>query len=467
MKQDSMRGTLLEYNYEVILMKKQTIILSLLLIIALLLAAGCSVIPVYYEVNFMNYDGSVYATQSVRRHRDAADIILPDGYAMLIDENGQAFTAFCTFKGWGSDLIDVTENMDVEPIFEISDISYDTFVVIFKDPDGLTVSTQFVKKGEDAVAPELTPPEGQIVVWDKPFTNVQSNLVVNAMYVFETMDYIFDAGEGEFADGSKTIVFKDVYYLDPVDESTVEIPVLADHTFNGWLKTVEEGGKVLRFTAQYKPVEYTVTFYDHNRQNIIAQISVPYGSSALELAPEAPEREGFVFIEWVGADLSFITGNVEVYAVYEGRDVEYSFYGFNGELLYSYTIPYGSAVVYPVAPEIENYTFVGWKFSEIDKSGEVWKVRADAEYLYGVYYKVAFVVNGQLFQAQFVAENGCAVDPETIPGVDLTIIPEGYRIVGWEMEDVDAEGNVITLPFDFNTPVTRNMTVRAILEPIE
>ena len=142
MKQDSMRGTLLEYNYEVILMKKQTIILSLLLIIALLLAAGCSVIPVYYEVNFMNYDGSVYATQSVRRHRDAADIILPDGYAMLIDENGQAFTAFCTFKGWGSDLIDVTENMDVEPIFEISDISYDTFVVIFKDPYGLTVSTQ-------------------------------------------------------------------------------------------------------------------------------------------------------------------------------------------------------------------------------------------------------------------------------------------------------------------------------------
>lgn len=325
MKQDSMRGTLLEYNYEVILMKKQTIILSLLLIIALLLAAGCSVIPVYYEVNFMNYDGSVYATQSVRRHRDAADIILPDGYAMLIDENGQAFTAFCTFKGWGSDLIDVTENMDVEPIFEISDISYDTFVVIFKDPDGLTVSTQFVKRGEDAVAPELTPPEGQIVVWDKPFTNVQSNLVVNAMYVFETMDYIFDAGEGEFADGSKTIVFKDVYYLDPVDESTVEVPVLADYTFNGWLKTVEEGGKVLRFTAQYKPVEYTVTFYDHNRQNIIAQISVPYGSSALELAPEAPEREGFVFIEWAGADLSFITGNVEVYAVYEGRDVEYSF----------------------------------------------------------------------------------------------------------------------------------------------
>lgn len=59
-----MRGTLLEYNYEVILMKKQTIILSLLLIIALLLAAGCSVIPVYYEVNFMNYDGSVYATQT-------------------------------------------------------------------------------------------------------------------------------------------------------------------------------------------------------------------------------------------------------------------------------------------------------------------------------------------------------------------------------------------------------------------
>ena len=77
------------------------------------------------------------------------------------------------------------------------------------------------------------------------------------------------------------------------------------------------------------------------------------------------------------------------------------------------------------------------------------------------------MINGQLFQAQFVAENGCAVDPETIPGADLTIIPEGYRIVGWEMEDVDAEGNVITLPFDFNTPVTRNMTVRAILEPIE
>lgn len=445
-------------------MKCKGIIIVVFILASLMLMTGCFETPLYYEVDFLNYDGSVYQTQLVQRHRDATDVVLSDSTALFVDDDGRAYSAFCTFNGWSGDLYNVTEDRQILPLFDESDITYNTFIVKFLDPTGAELSVQFVTRGEDAIAPEIDVPADQILVWDTDFTNVSANLTVKALFIYDYVDYVFDAGQGAFAHGFSSMTYEDVYYQKEFDVSAVEIPTWEHHVFVKWVKTTEENGRVLRFTAVYELETYTVTFLDHNQNKVVAEIEVPYGSSAIDNLPDAPIRDGYDFVAWEGADLSNITGDTTVYATYMGRDVIYTFYGFNDTIIYSVTVPYGSVAVVPQAPLVDGYTFFGWDYEAIDKTSSVWTCAVRAHYEEGVFYKLAFLVDGKLLQAQYVKQGECAADPTTIPGVDLTIIPENYRIIGWVTESFDEEGNLITTPFDFNTPINSNMTIKAVLE---
>lgn len=94
-----------------------------------------------------------------------------NGYA--IDENGNLW-------GWGRNdrgqLVDGTTNNSYLPI-QITGSYYDvTFV-----NNNLTVKTERILSGNDAKAPNLSKP-GYTLSWDKNFTNVTSDLVVNAIW---------------------------------------------------------------------------------------------------------------------------------------------------------------------------------------------------------------------------------------------------------------------------------------------
>jgi len=281
------------------------------------------------------------------------------------------------------------------------------------------------------------------------------------------VDVIFDAGEGAFSTGDKILHYDKIRYDEAIDFDSIEQPTLEHYVFDKWsAPVVENGGLQIRYVAEYKAETFTVTFLDKEGRTLKVINDVEYGSSVAHLAPEAPAVEHLVFVEWVGGDLDFIAGDTTFRPYYKGEDVTYIYYDIDGNEIERRTIGYGAVPSDPVAPEVEGKTFLRWIYGEIqyDADGNAFR-EVHPEYRDGRYYKIAFVVNGYLVDAQFVEEGKAPIDPRNLDKVDLSdYIPEGKQIVGWEYAVVNENGEIEYKTFDFeNDVVTKNMTLRAVL----
>ncbi len=113
-----------------------------------------------------------------------------------------------------------------------------------------------------------------------------------------------------------------------------EGPAIEGYTFNGWEinpdnpnHQIDENILVTHYDpyyyiamgdatvyGSYNIQRFLVRFYDSITNTIITQGMVDYGTAAT--APEAPEHEGYTFVGW-DQDFSFVTGNMNIYTVYE------------------------------------------------------------------------------------------------------------------------------------------------------
>lgn len=109
----------------------------------------------------------------------------------------------------------------------------------------------------------------------------------------------------------------------PIKDSTVQYA----YEFNGWSPQISAVTKSVTYIAQFtaKVRSYTVRFYAEDGMTVLDSISVPYGSEGVysKSTPvkNATEQYTYIFDQWVtvqggseAADLTFITGNVDVYA---------------------------------------------------------------------------------------------------------------------------------------------------------
>ena len=63
----------------------------------------------------------------------------------------------------------------------------DCYKIIFKE-DGRTKETEYVKKGENATPPTLTPRPGYTLSWDADYTNITEDMVINAVWTKDGAD---------------------------------------------------------------------------------------------------------------------------------------------------------------------------------------------------------------------------------------------------------------------------------------
>ena len=111
----------------------------------------------------------------------------------------------------------------------------------------------------------------------------------------------------------------------------------------------------LVYTVTYV-LEYTVTFKDWDGTVLETQ-TVEEGSSAT--APSNPTRDGYNFTGW-DVDFSNVTSNLTVTAQYSIQSYTVIFKDWNGTILKTQTVNYGSAVIAPSDPTREGYKFTGW-----------------------------------------------------------------------------------------------------------
>lgn len=139
-----------------------------------------------------------------------------------------------TFLGWytGEGVNDgqVTTTTPVcEDMTLIARWQINTLTVTFQGYDGKTLSTQTVKYGQAAVAPEAPQvTKMRFSAWDTDFSKVTKNLTVKAVYVADTYTVTYNT------DGGTALPAQTYYMGDTPRQSTV--PVKSGYYFVGWYR---------------------------------------------------------------------------------------------------------------------------------------------------------------------------------------------------------------------------------------
>ena len=132
--------------------------------------------PVYYTIQFLNYDGTILQSSQVLE----GEMPTYTGATPTHPEDAQ-FTY--EFSGWLPTIVAATANATYIAQFNaIKKTVY--YTVTFLDWDGTELLVETVEEGHDAQGPEINPTrEGYIFTgWSKPITNITSNLIIIAQY---------------------------------------------------------------------------------------------------------------------------------------------------------------------------------------------------------------------------------------------------------------------------------------------
>lgn len=162
-----------------------------------------------------------------------------------------------TFKGWDKDFSNVTSDLTINAVYDVH-----TFRVTFKDGEKV-IETQTVEYEAAATAPDiarLSPPEGMhFAEWDKDFSKVTEDIEVSAVYELNEYTVIFKNEETVISTQSVK------------HGSAATAPNVVDTAtkkFVGWDKSFDNVTSDLIVNAKFEKQKYTLTFIDHNDQEI-------------------------------------------------------------------------------------------------------------------------------------------------------------------------------------------------------
>jgi hypothetical protein len=341
--------------------------------------------------------------------------------------------------------------------------------VTFVDFDGTELSKQTINEGADAVAPPDPERAGYVFVgWDRPFTNVTSNLTVKATY--EPLPTYTVT----FVDHSGTPILAQT--VTEGDSATPPVPpVRQGYTFTGWDKSFDNVTSSFTVTAIYvaiPPTTYTVTFVDFD-DAVLSTQSVTSGDSAV--APPDPVRASYTFTGW---DKSFdnVTSNFTVratYAVIPLTTYTVTFVDFDDTIISTQSVIAGTNATAPLNPIRVGYVFVGWDKSFTNVTSNL-IVKATYVTVSPITYTVTYVCGDHGNFTPQVTSGLLAGDATPQPPQIDTVT--SWRFIGWQPAlapyvtgnvTYTAQWELVTAPPDLSIPTTQpDLSVPSPRSPI-
>ena len=251
-----------------------------------------------YKVTFTDGLGKTLKTEDVDYGKAATAPASPtrEGYA---------------FDGWDKAFTSIEGDLTVNAKWKIN-----TYTVTFTDGQGSRIGQpQTVEHGKAATAPAAPTRTGYTFDgWDKAFTNVTSDLTVNANWKINTYTVTFTDGQGNRIGQPQT-----VEYGKPA--TAPEAPTRTGHTFAGWDKAFTNVTEDMTVNATWKISTYTVTFVDEDGATLKEATRYNYGTKAADIEkPADPVKESsdgydYVFAGWE-PEVTDVTGNATYRAKY-------------------------------------------------------------------------------------------------------------------------------------------------------
>ncbi len=230
------------------------------------------------------------------------------------------------------------------------------YTVTFKGKDGEVLATVKVNSGEDASAPTVS--DSLFDGWDKAFTNVHSDLIVNAKYkAVTTHNVIFINSEtGEIIDEQNVI-----------DGEAATAPTVDDSSFIGWDKEFDEVKEDMIIMSVHGRVS-KITYSLAGGQFANAEDKLDSYVEGVETALKNPIRRGYLFAGWTlkRNDTKYITaipdtqrGDISLYANWKEKVVEIEF-DFNGCFSAESLIAFKNEAI--ASFYVDNYNYNGGGF---------------------------------------------------------------------------------------------------------
>ena len=437
--------------------------------------------PEVFYVTFLDWDGKEFGTQEVEKGKDAKDKYNPwrIGYVFtewdksfenvqsdmtvtalyekqkflvsFVDWDahhlGEQYVEFgesaiapddperdgYTFIGWDTDFSIVNQQLYITALYEEK-----LWTVTYLNWDDELLGVEEVKDGEDAKGMVATKVGWYFDYWyntknfeEVDLKNITKDLTVKAQFTYEVTFTVTYRVEGVTTFEIEAVYGFDVskIYYNPTEYP--KIPQKAsddmyDYTFVGWTPEVEYLLNNVVLEAVFEPSlrKFDVTFYDWDDTKLDAQI-VEYGKGAE--AP-TPTRKGYTFTGW-DQDFDYVTMDMDVKAQYTINSYSVSFVDWNGTVLGTQTVEYGSAATPPSDPIRTGYTFTGW---DVEYKNVTSDLTVKATYEINKYTVRFFGQDGktQIGENQTINWNEAATAPaeKDIPAV------EGYHFTGWDAE---------------------------------
>ena len=202
--------------------------------------------------------------------------------------------------------------------------------------DGKTVlKTEKVQHGSAATAPKVSEKDGKTFKgWDKDFSNVTSDLTINAVYDVDTFTVTFK-------DGDTVLSIQTVEYeAAATAPDTARLSPPEGMHFAKWDKDFSKVTEDIEVSAVYELNEYTVTF--KNGETTITTKKVKHGFAA----PPPNNPIDTPTAKFVGWDKSFdnVTSDLIVNAKWETKKFTLTFINFDGTSVYTEEVEYGASI---------------------------------------------------------------------------------------------------------------------------
>jgi len=445
-------GNLFLY-YEVVFMRKLRITVFFLLAALSCARAACDDFEIFINNNVSKGCGSIIThaitfgeeppltfiispTDGDIRWKAENGIILATTYhytPILLDEEDNTFNYIIERNGVPKTIIILT-------------LQARRYIVLFDSKDGSAVDPQTVINNKTATRPSPDPTRTgyDFVDWDFNFsTPITQNITVNAIWEIQkfTVSFInkYDASYS---------------YKQEVEYGSTATPPNANYEltregydFDGWDFDFDRTPITQNTTieAKWKPKTYTIYFDTDGGNTSVPPQSVTFNSAVGTLP--TPTKTGYDFKVWKEKDGTseytastiYSTANsITLKAEWEIQKFTVLF-KTDGSPVPPQTVEYNKTATKPPDPTRPGHTFIGWEFdfeSYITENIEIqaiWEINK---------YTVSFNSNGgSAVKPQDVIYNQRATKPSPDP------TREGYDFDGWD--------------FNFNTPITQNITVNA------
>ncbi|MDE6379497.1 MAG: InlB B-repeat-containing protein [Muribaculaceae bacterium] len=250
-----------------------------------------------------------------------------------------------SFSGWS----EIPEKMPAHDIEISGSFTVNIYNVVFKI-DGEVFKTLEVPYAQAIEAPEAPAKEGYTFSgWTGiPESMPAHDIEVSGSYTVNVYKAVFKI-DGE--------VFKtlDVAYGAVI--FAPEVPEKEGHSFSGWY-TIPEimPAHDIEVLGNFTANKYSLTFVVDG--DLFKVLQVAFG--AIVEAPEAPEKEGWTFVEWLDLPERMPAADVRVNAAYSVNSYRLTVY-LDGEVYLEEDVEFGAEVVVPDPEVPDGRVFEGWK----------------------------------------------------------------------------------------------------------